>query len=90
MRAVDLPENFDETLVSLDVVKTMDEWRALGLRKVGGGSLPTRNLEGSVIRPKRGGDAAYLIYGNYRTLLKWNYSHFFGISAGTISDAIGN
>ena len=68
----------------------MDEWRALGVRKEGGGALPTRNIEASVIRPKRGGDAAFLIYQNYRTLLKWNYSHFFGISVGSIADAIGD
>ena len=89
-RAVDLPKGFDESLVSLDVTKTMDEWRALGVRKEGGGALPTRNIEASVIRPKRGGDAAFLIYQNYRTLLKWNYSHFFGISVGSIADAIGD
>ncbi len=89
-RAVDLPKGFDESLVSLDVIKTMDEWRALGVRKEGGGALPTRNIEASVIRPKRGGDAAFLIYQNYRTLLKWNYSHFFGISVGSIADAIGD
>ncbi|MEQ8708932.1 MAG: lytic murein transglycosylase [Rhodospirillales bacterium] len=89
-RAVDLPAGFDETLVSLDVVRRMDEWQALGVRKEGGGALPSRNLEASVIRPKRGGDAAFLIYQNYRTLLKWNYSHFFGISVGSIADAIGD
>lgn len=89
-RAIDLPKGFDESLVSLDVTKTMDEWRALGVRKEGGGALPTRNIEASVIRPKRGGDAAFLIYQNYRTLLKWNYSHFFGISVGSIADAIGD
>lgn len=89
-RAVDLPKGFDESLVSLDVTKTMDEWRALGVRKEGGGALPTRNIEASVIRPKRGGGAAFLIYQNYRTLLKWNYSHFFGISVGSIADAIGD
>lgn len=88
-RAVRLPKGFDEGLVSLDITRNMDEWRALGVRKADGSDLPERNLPGSVIRPKRGGDAAYLIYGNYKTLLKWNYSHFFGISVGTISDRIG-
>lgn len=87
-RAVRLPDGFDESLVSLDVVKDMDEWRGLGVRNASGGDLPQRNLPGSVIRPRRGGDAAFLIYGNYRRLLKWNYSHFFGISVGTIADRL--
>ncbi|MEQ9327644.1 MAG: lytic murein transglycosylase, partial [Rhodospirillales bacterium] len=87
-RAVRLPKGFDESLVSLDVVKDMDTWRSLGVLDASGGDLPKRNLPGSVIRPRRGGDAAFLIYGNYRRLLKWNYSHFFGISVGTIADRL--
>jgi membrane-bound lytic murein transglycosylase B len=87
-RAVTLPEGFDEGLVSLDVVRNMDEWRALGVRTIWGSDLPKRNLPGSIIRPRRGGDAAFLIYGNYRRLLKWNYSHFFGLSVGAIADRL--
>jgi len=35
------------------------------------------------------GGAAYLIYDNYRTILKWNRSTFFAVAVGTLADRIG-
>lgn len=89
-RAVRLPGDFDTALASLEVRKSLDEWQALGVRRRSGGDLPGRALRASVvIPPKSAPDAAFLVYDNYRALLKWNRSSYFAIAVGRLADEIG-
>ena len=32
---------------------------------------------------------AFVVYDNYRTILKWNRSDYFGMSVGRLADLIG-
>ncbi|MFQ5985007.1 MAG: lytic transglycosylase domain-containing protein [Alphaproteobacteria bacterium] len=88
-REVTLPQAFNRSLVGLDVTKPLREWRALGLRPATGGELPDGPLEGSVLLP--GGDEgpAYLVFDNYRVILKWNRSDYFAMAVGRLADLIG-
>ena len=85
-----LPAGFDKTLADLETVKRLSEWQALGVRRGDGGDLPARDLKASLVLP--GGDAgpAYIIYDNYRTILKWNRSNYFAVSVGRLADLIGD
>lgn len=87
-RAVKVPSNFDESMVSLKIVKTISEWQSLGVRRVDGTDLPTRNLKASIVRPGDNGPP-YMVYNNFRTILKWNRSTYFAIAIGTLADKIG-
>ncbi len=88
-REVHLPAGFDTTLADLKIRKRLDEWQRLGVRRTDGTDLPTRGLSASLVLPeKAGGGPAYLVYRNYRTILKWNRSHYFALSVGRLSDAI--
>ncbi len=89
-REVTLPEGFDSALADLDVVKRLSAWQALGVRRADGSDLPTRDLEASVVLPGGEGGPAYVVYSNYRTILKWNRSHYFAMSVGRLADLIGN
>ena len=88
-REVRLPEGFDPALAGLDVVKRLSAWRALGVTRADGGDLPARDLEASVVLPGGEGGPAYVIYDNYRTILKWNRSNYFAVSVGYLADLIG-
>jgi membrane-bound lytic murein transglycosylase B len=89
-REVMLPDGFDPALAGLDVVKRLSVWQKMGVRRADGSDLPTRDLEASVVLP--GGEAgpAFVVYSNYRTILKWNRSHYFAMSVGRLADLIGN
>jgi len=50
--------------------------------------LPTRDLMASIVRPDGEGERAFIVYSNYRAILKWNRSHYFAISIGLLSDQI--
>ncbi|TNE38405.1 MAG: lytic murein transglycosylase, partial [Alphaproteobacteria bacterium] len=88
-REVALPKGFDPSLVDLNVEKPMHEWQALGVRKADGNNLPGRQLMGSLVQPKGGNGQTFLVYNNYRTILKWNRSTYFAMSVGRLADLIG-
>lgn len=87
-RPVTLPENFDAGLGGLEVRKSIAAWQALGVRSAAGGDLPTRNLTGSVIIPDGVKGPAFLVYENFRVILKWNRSNYFATAVGRLADRI--
>lgn len=89
-RKVTLPDGFDLTLVDLKLIKSLSEWQRLGVRRADGRSLPTRNLDASLVLPGGENGPAYIIYSNYRAILKWNRSNYFAVSVGHLADLIGN
>lgn len=84
-----LPEPTDPSVMGPDVTKPVSEWGALGLRPAAGGELPNRPLEASVLRPGGDDGPAYLVFDNYRVILKWNRSDYFAVSVGRLADLIG-
>ena len=87
-RQVQLPAEFDTALQGLDTRKTLNEWQALGIRMIGGADLPNVAVEGSVILPAEGIEPAFMVYQNYRAIMRWNRSHLFAISVGHLADRI--
>jgi membrane-bound lytic murein transglycosylase B len=87
-RKVSLPDGFDGALVSLDVVKPIGDWQELGVRRADGRDLPTREIPASILRPGGEGGQAFIIYDNYRAILRWNRSHYFAMAVGQLSDRI--
>ena len=87
-RQVRLPPQFDRDLADIDTMKPLDEWQAMGVRKVDGTALPSVAIEGAIVLPSDGLEPAFLVYRNYRALLLWNRSHFFAIAVGHLSDRI--
>ena len=64
------------------------EWQVLGVRTIDGNDLPSVDIGGSVILPSAASEPAFLVYENYRTIMRWNRSHLFAISVGHLADRI--
>jgi len=88
-RPVRLPPAFDTALLGLGIRKRLSEWQGLGVRRADGGDLPGRDLRVSLIRPKHDETPVYLVYDNYRAILKWNRAHLFATAVGILADRIG-
>ncbi len=86
-RRIRLPANFDSELLGLKTRKGLMEWQSLGVRRPDGSNLPTRNLSASIVRHGEIGPA-YVVYDNYRAILKWNRAHFFATAVGSLADRI--
>jgi membrane-bound lytic murein transglycosylase B len=87
-RAVRIPDGFDPGLLGLKVKKALAEWQALGVRRSDGTDLPSRNLTASLVRPGKDKGPVFVVYGNYRAILKWNRAHFFATAVGQLADRI--
>jgi membrane-bound lytic murein transglycosylase B len=85
---VDLPAGFDPALAGPKIRKSLGEWSQLGVRRAGGGALPSRDLQASIVFTEGPGSAAYLVYDNFETILKWNRSVFFAVAVGSLADRI--
>lgn len=63
------------------------EWRSLGITIVGG-RPPTDSELATLLEPDGPNATAYLLTGNYRTILNYNCSNFYALSVGLLADAI--
>ena len=95
-----VPASFDRTAIVSHTVSprcarvharhsrwlTIAEWRALGVVPV-----RPRLRDGdlaSLLEPDGPGAPAYLLTGNYRVILDYNCSNFYGLAVGLLSDAV--
>ena len=89
-REVVLTEKIKKIDFGLKQQRSLQIWQKLGVRTVGLERLPKVIIMASLIQPDGPQGRTFLVYGNYRVLLKWNRSHRFAIAVGTLADKIGN
>ncbi len=89
-REVRLPRNFDDGQIGLPTRKPVADWAREGLRRADGGALPASTIEASVVAPDGPGGRAFLVYDNFRVIMKWNHSTYFALAVGLLGDTIGN
>ncbi len=63
------------------------DWRALGVVPLGGKALRDADMA-SLIQPDGPGTPAWLTTSNYRAILSYNCSNFYGLSVGILADAV--
>lgn len=88
-RKVRLPKGFDRSLLGLKTRKGLHDWQRLGVRRPAGQDLPTRNLRSSILQLGGPNGSAYVVYDNFRSILRWNRSNLFATAVGTLADRIG-
>ncbi len=87
-RPVRLPAAFDPALADLAVRKPLSDWQKMGVRRADGGDLPTRDLMASVVILDGPDGPAFVVYDNFRVILKWNRSTFFAVAVGSLADRL--
>lgn len=86
---VELPKDFDMKLTNISVVKTTHQWRELGVTYNDGSPLVDNALPASVILVGRDADAVpYIVYDNYKVILKWNRSRYFATAVDMLAEEI--
>ena len=87
-RRAKLPAGFDARKASLKIRKPLRTWKNMGVRRGDGSNLPIAPMKGAIILPNDTLSPAFLVYHNFRVLMKWNRSTYFATSAGLLADAI--
>ena len=82
------PEFITTSAKSIEINKKIPEWINLGVVNLDGTKLPEVNIDAYLVYPEGDDGRKFLVYGNFKTIMKWNRSLFFGISVGKLSDMI--
>ncbi|WP_434601916.1 lytic murein transglycosylase [Pseudomonas sp. Z4-7] len=84
---VSLGEGFDYTLADGTIRKPVSEWERLGVSEYGG--LPIapdeKQLSASLLLPAGHRGPAFLIFDNFRAILKYNNSSSYALAVGLLS-----
>ncbi len=67
---------------------TNDQLQNMGVRKIGGGDLEFLKTQTSIIMPLGPSGPTYLIYPNFRIILRWNKSQKFALSVCILADGL--
>ncbi|MGH6920607.1 MAG: lytic murein transglycosylase [Geminicoccaceae bacterium] len=87
-REVGLPAALGDGLEGLEVRRSLPAWHDLGVQRADGTPLPVVALDASLLRTDDGQGPAYLVYDNFRVLMAWNRSTYFGLTVGQLADLI--
>lgn len=83
-----VPAGFDAGRAGRDSRRSLGEWTRLGVRRVDGRPFSRSDVEGAVLMPDGTGGEAYMAYGNFAAIRKYNPSDFYALSVGLIGDRI--
>lgn len=87
-RQVKLPLDFDDDLIGTDTKKTLAEWQETGVRRFNGEDLPGADINASLIQPSGNNGPSFLVYQNYKAILRWNRSHLYAMAVCRLADRI--
>lgn len=88
-RPVLIPATLPKSFLGKKIKKDIQRWSELGVKRANGMELPIAKMTASIIKPEKGGiGPAYIVYNNYRVILKWNRSDYFATAVGTLADSL--
>lgn len=85
-REVELENDIPASEVGLDHQYLLSEWAEKGVRSVDGSALPHKALKASLIQPDGPDGRSFLVYDNFRALMRWNRSTYFATTVGLMAD----
>ncbi|MBB4265817.1 lytic murein transglycosylase [Roseospira visakhapatnamensis] len=88
-RQVRLPAGYDHARSGLDQWQPLATWRALGVTRADGGPLPGGpQMSAALLMPAGHRGPTFLVYHNFRVIMRWNNSSFYALAVGHLSDRI--
>jgi len=87
-RKVKLPQGIDQSLIGTKTKMTLAKWQEAGVRSHNGEDLPAANISASLIQPSGGNGPSFLVYPNYKAILRWNHSHLYALAVCRLADRI--
>ncbi|MBO5443009.1 MAG: lytic murein transglycosylase [Alphaproteobacteria bacterium] len=86
---VSLPWNFDYAATGRDIQKSIRDWKQIGIKTAEGLDLPfDETMKASIIVPEGRKGSAFLMFDNFRVIMKWNRSENYALAVGMLADYI--
>jgi len=73
---------------SLGVWRDLQDWQALGIRRLDGSDLPPRSIPAALVMADAGDDRAYIVYQNFCAIMRYNPSFKYALAVGLLSDEV--
>jgi membrane-bound lytic murein transglycosylase B len=83
---VKLPKPFDYAQADLHLQKPLSEWRRLGIRTQSTSAAPDE--QASLLLPAGHDGPAFLVFRNFRAILKYNNSTSYALAIGLLSERL--
>jgi membrane-bound lytic murein transglycosylase B len=88
-REVRLPPGFDYSVAEVGQRRAVTDWAARGVREVDGTPLRTTGpAEAAVIVPGGWRGPAFLVFGNFDVIMRWNRSISYAVAVGHLADRL--
>lgn len=87
-REVNLPEGFDYAQADRRTLKSMQHWREAGVTFIDDELVPDIERSASIIVPAGHSGPAFLIFQNFRSILRYNNSTAYALAIGLIADQV--
>ena len=87
-REVSLPKNFPYEKAGLATRLSLQEWQALGVRQSDGTNLAREDMQASLLVPTGHEGPAFLVYDNFRVIMRWNRAEAYALAVGHLADRI--
>jgi membrane-bound lytic murein transglycosylase B len=87
---VTLPTGFSYELADLDKTNTISTWRNMNVRAASGLALPHSEALSSIYLPAGARGPAFIVYDNFRTVLKYNNAASYALAVCTLGDRLKN
>jgi membrane-bound lytic murein transglycosylase B len=85
---VTLPNGLDPTPLGRDVVRPLGEWARQGIRPIDGTWRAASDQPAAVVAPDGQGGEAFVVFGNFKAIRRYNPSDFYAIAVGLIGDRV--
>jgi membrane-bound lytic murein transglycosylase B len=85
---VTLPAGFDYALADGDTAHPISEWRKLGVTTAAGARLPKSEEPGAIYLPAGARGPAFLVFDNFKTVLKYNNAASYALGVCLLADRI--
>ncbi len=89
VQQVEVARPVDAALLGRDGRRTLGSWEELGVRRADGTRFSRSDVEGALLQPDGPGTEAFLVYGNFSVIRRYNPSDFYALGVGLLGNAAG-
>ncbi len=89
VQQVEVTRPIEAGLLGRDGKRPLGSWQELGVRRIDGMRFSRSDVEGALLQPDGPGTEAFLVYGNFGVIRRYNPSDFYALGVGLLGNAAG-